>query len=243
VGTYPGDPTGHTRRHRWPGRRLLDDRACLTGVLFVVLTGITWHDLPQQLGYGSGMTCWRRLRDWHAAGIWDQLHQLLISADEKSQLQALSRCHPELSPAPGRVRRVEFEYERHGTLAYFGAYDVHQARLMGRVEPTTGIAPFGRLVDQVMSSEPYASAKRVFWVVDNGSSHAGQASINRMREACPTATLVHLPVHASWLNQIEIVYSVIRRKIIKPAAFADLDALAQRLVEFRVPLQRHRETV
>jgi hypothetical protein len=68
---------------------------------------------------------------------------------------------------------VEFEYERHRTLAYFGAYDVHQARLMGRVEPTTRIAPFGRLVDQVMSSEPYASAKRVFWVVDNGSSHAG----------------------------------------------------------------------
>lgn len=114
----------------------------------------------------------------------------MISADEKSQLQALSRCHPELSPAPGRVRRVEFEYERHGTLACFGAYDVHQARLMGRVEPTTGIAPFGRLVDQVMSSEPYASAKRVFWVVDNGSSHAGQAPINRMREAWPTATLV-----------------------------------------------------
>jgi len=169
-------------------------------------------------------------RVWDGAALGDD--EYVISADEKSQLQALSRCHPELSPAPGRVRRVEFEYERHGTLACFGAYDVHLARLMGRVEPTTGIAPFGRLVDQVMSSEPYASAKRVFWVVDNGSSHAGQASINRMREAWPTATLVHLPVHASWLNQIEIVYSVIQRKIIKPADFADLDALAQRLVEF-----------
>jgi transposase len=170
------------------------------------------------------------------ARVWDGgefgADDYVISADEKSQLQALSRCHPGLGAAPGRVRRVEFEYERHGTLAYFGAYDVHRAQLIGRVEPTTGIAPFGELVAQVMTTEPYASARRVFWVVDNGSSHAGRASIERMRTAWPTATLVHLPVHASWLNQIEIVFSVIQRKVVKPADFADLDALAQRLTDF-----------
>jgi hypothetical protein len=127
---------------------------------------------------------------------------------------------------------VEFEYERHGTLAYFGAYDVHHARLIGQVAPTTGIAPFCELVAKVMTTEPYASARRVFWVVDNGSSHCGQASVTRMSTAWPTATLVHLPVHASWLNQIEIVFSVIQRKVIKPGDFADLDALAQRLVAF-----------
>jgi transposase len=159
--------------------------------------------------------------------------EYVISADEKSQLQAVSRCQPSLRPASGRVARVEFEYERHGTLAYFGGYDVHRAVLMGRVAPSTGIAPFGELVAQVMTSEPYASAKRVFWVVDNGSSHAGKSSVARMRAAWPTATLVHLPVHASWLNQIEIVFSVIQRKVIKPADFADLDALAQRLTDFQ----------
>lgn len=158
--------------------------------------------------------------------------EYVISADEKSQLQALSRCHPGQPPGPGRTRRVEFEYRRHGTLAYFGAYDVHRARLMGRVEPTTGIEPFGALVDQVMTLEPYASAKRVFWVVDNGSSHAGARSIERMSTAWPTAKLVHLPVHASWLNQIEIVFSVIQRKVITPADFADLDALTTRLTAF-----------
>jgi hypothetical protein len=167
---------------------------------------------------------------------WDGVElgpdEYVISADEKSQLQALSRCHPELGCAQGRTRRVEFEYDRHGTLAYFGAYDVHRAHLMGKVEPSTGIVPFTALVEQVMTQEPYASAERVFWVVDNGSSHAGQASINRMRQAWPTATLVHLPVHASWLNQIEIVFSVIQRKIIKPADFADLDVLAARLIAF-----------
>jgi transposase len=156
----------------------------------------------------------------------------VISADEKSQLQALSRCHPSLVGGPGRATRVEFEYERHGTLAYFGAYDVHHARLIGTIAPTTGIAPFAELVTKVMTTEPYASARRVFWVVDNGSSHCGRASITRMSTAWPTATLVHLPVHASWLNQIEIVFSVIQRKVIKPGDFADLDALAERLTAF-----------
>lgn len=156
----------------------------------------------------------------------------VISADEKSQLQALSRCHPSLAAGPGRPTRVEFEYERHGTLAYFGAYDVHHARLIGTIAPTTGITPFAELVAKVMTTEPYASARRVFWVVDNGSSHNGRRSVARMTEARPTATLVHLPVHASWLNQIEIVFSVIQRKVISPRDFAGLDALAARLVAF-----------
>jgi transposase len=156
----------------------------------------------------------------------------VISADEKSQLQALSRCHPSLAAGPGRPTRVEFEYERHGTLAYFGAYDVHHARLMGTIAPTTGIVWFSELVAKVMTTEPYASARRVFWVVDNGSSHNGRRSVVRMSQAWPTATLVHLPVHASWLNQIEIIFSVIQRKVVNPRDFADLDALAERLVAF-----------
>jgi transposase len=159
-------------------------------------------------------------------------HDYVISADEKSQLQALRRCHPELGTAAGRTRRVEFEYDRGGTLAYFGAYDVHLARLFGKVADKTGIVPFMELVEEVMTSEPYRSAANVYWVVDNGSSHNGQRSVERMAAAFPHAKLVHLPVHASWLNQIEIVFSVIQRKVIKPADFADLSALADRLVRF-----------
>jgi len=156
----------------------------------------------------------------------------VISADEKSQLQALHRCHEGLGPGPGRTRRVEFEYERGGTLAYFAAYDVHQARVIGQIAARTGIEPFQNLVAEVMSTEPYASARRVFWVVDNGSSHNGQPSIVRMKKAWPRATLVHLPVHASWLNQVEIYFSILQRKAIKPADFADLDALAERVLGF-----------
>ena len=169
--------------------------------------------------------------------IWDgqplDADEYVLSADEKSQLQALHRRHRDLPPAPGRDRRQEFEYRRGGTLAYLAAYDVHAARVLGRTAPTTGIAPFGELVEQVMSSEPYASARRVFWIGDNGASHNGARSIARMRATWPTACLVHLPIHASWLNQVEIFFSIVQRKVFKPGDFADLDALAARLLAFQ----------
>ncbi|HYN18813.1 MAG TPA: IS630 family transposase, partial [Actinomycetes bacterium] len=133
----------------------------------------------------------------------------VVSADEKTSIQARCRCHPTLPPAMARTMRVEHEYQRGGALAYLAAWDVHQARLFGRCEPTTGIAPFGRLVEQVMTTQPYASARRVFWIVDNGSSHRGRASVERLEGAWPNLRLVHLPIHASWLNQVEIYFSIL----------------------------------
>lgn len=169
-------------------------------------------------------------RRWNGIELGDD--EYVISADEKSQLQALKRRHAETPARPSQPRRIEFEYRRGGTLAYFAAYDVHQARVIGTIAPKTGIAPFTELVEQVMTQEPYASAKRVFWVVDNGSSHAGQASIDRMSQAFPNAVLVHLPVHASWLNQVEIYFSILQRKAITTGDFADLDDLAERILAF-----------
>jgi hypothetical protein len=156
----------------------------------------------------------------------------VVSADEKTSIQARQRCHPTLPPGPGRPERVEHEYERGGALAYLAAWDCHRAKVFGRCEATTGIEPFTRLVDQVMSVEPYASARRVFWVVDNGSSHRGQASIDRLTKKWPNAHLVHVPVHASWLNQVEIYFSVIQRKVLTPNDFADLAEVEQRLLAF-----------
>ncbi|MBN6052441.1 transposase, partial [Nonomuraea sp. RK-328] len=66
------------RRFRHPGRKRLDDRLALQGILFVLHTGIAWEHLPQELGYGSGMTCWRRLAEWNAAGVWQRLHEVLL---------------------------------------------------------------------------------------------------------------------------------------------------------------------
>lgn len=104
--------------------------------------------------------------------------------------------------------------------------------MLGRIAPKTGIVPFTDLVEHVMTTEPYASAKRVFWVVDNGSSHNGQASIDRMNQAWPAAELVHLPIHGSSLNQVEIYFSILQRKAIKPGNFRDLDHLADRVLGF-----------
>ena len=156
----------------------------------------------------------------------------VVCADEKTSIQARCRCHPTLPPGISRLMRVEHEYDRGGALAYLAAYDVHRARVFGRCEDTTGIIPFGRLVDQVMAVEPYASAQRVFWVVDNGSSHRGNASIKRLQGAYDNLRLIHLPVHASWLDQVEIYFSIVQRKVVKPNDFTDLDEIRDRLASF-----------
>jgi transposase len=141
---------------------------------------------------------YQRTRDGRPLGD----DEYVISADEKPGVQARRRIHPALAPGPRRPMRAESEYARGGTLAYLAAYDVHRARVMGRCEPSTGIKPFTALVN-VMNSEPYASARRVFRVVDNGASHRGWTAANRLREAWPNAVMVHLPVHAPWLNQVK----------------------------------------
>ena len=158
--------------------------------------------------------------------------EYVISSDEKTSIQARCRCHPSLAPGQARMMRVNHEYERGGALAYLAAYDVHQARVFGSCAPSTGIVPFMALVEQVMTCEPYASARRVFWVVDNGSSHRGQAAIDRLCRRFPNAVMVHTPVHASWLNQIEVYFSVVQRKVVSPNDFTNLAEIEQRLVDF-----------
>jgi hypothetical protein len=130
--------------------------------------------------------------------------------------------------------RVEHDYRRGGALAYLAAWDVHRGQVIGRCEDTTGIAPFSRLVEQVMTAEPYASARRVFWIVDNGSSHRGAASVRRMASTWPNAQLIHLPTHASWLDQAEIYFSVVQRKALTPNDFTSLDQIRERLAAFEV---------
>ena len=170
--------------------------------------------------------------------VWDgkplSANDYVISADEKTSIQARCRCHPSMAPGKARMMRVSHDYDRGGALAYLAAYDVHQAQIFGRCEATTGIEPFTALVEQVMTAEPYASADRVFWVVDNGSSHRGQKAIDRLAEQFPNAIMVHTPVHASWLNQVEVYFSIIQRKALSPNDFTDLDMIEQRLTRFEV---------
>jgi hypothetical protein len=160
----------------------------------------------------------------------------IISSDEKTSIQARIRIHPTLEPGPNRRRRVEAEYKRGGAWQYLAAWDVQQGRIMGRCEAKTGIEPFGRLVKQVMEHPEYRTPygrsdvrSQVFWVVDNGSSHRGEASVQRMSKAYPNAILVHLPVHASWLNQVEVYFSLLQRKVLTPNDSMDLQELELRI--------------
>jgi len=153
----------------------------------------------------------------------------VLSMDEKTSIQARRRRHEEMPPERKQRRRIEPEYERKGALQYLAAWDVHRGIVLGRCEAKTGIKPFGRLVDQVLKQEPYHDADRLFFVVDNGSSHRGQTSVVRMRRRDKRIILVHTPVHASWLNQVEIYFSIIQRKVLTPNDFATLDAIRLRL--------------
>ena len=144
-------------------------------------------------------------------------------------MQARSRGHPSLDPAPGRPRRIEQEYERGGALQYLAAWDVQRGSVMGRCAPHTGLAPCGRLVLQVREHEPYRSAERGFWVVDNGSSHRGHTAVKRLRKADKNLSLVHTPGHASWLNQVAIYCSLIQRQVLTPNDCASWAEVEQRL--------------
>jgi DDE superfamily endonuclease len=170
-------------------------------------------------------------------GVWEGVpltaSDSVLCADEKTSVQARRRCHPSWPPTSHRPQYVEHEYQRQGAWAYLVAWDVRRAKVFGRCEKKSGIAPFDRLVAQVMSQEPYRSARRVFWIMDNGSGHRGQKAIARLRTQWPTLVPVHTPIHASWLNQVEIYFSIVQRKVLTPNDFASLGELDDRLLRFQ----------
>jgi transposase len=163
----------------------------------------------------------------------------VICVDAKPSIQARARCHTTGPPGRGRPVRVEHEYERAGALALLAALDVRTGKVFASCPPTTGIAPFMTLMGQVMSHEPYHSAPRVFVIVDNGSDHRGKKAIRRLRDAYPNAIMIHTPVHASWLNQAEIVFSIVQKKILSPSDFAATAQLAATLLAF---IDRYNQT-
>jgi hypothetical protein len=169
-------------------------------------------------------------RVWKGRRLGDD--DFVISADEKTSIQARSRKHPLVPTRPGLPTKVEHEYTRLGAWAYLAAWDVHRARIFGRCEAHSTIAAFDRLVAQTMERRPYRNAHRVLWIVDNGTTHRGEASARRLQSQYPNLVLVHGPVHASWLNQIEIYFSILQRKALTPSDFASLSDLSSRIHAF-----------
>jgi len=174
---------------------------------------------------------------WQGAALSPR--DCVLCADEKTSIQARRRRHVTLAAAPRRPIRVEHEYRRLGAWAYLAAWDVRRAQVYGRCERRSNIAAFDRLVAQVMRQRPYRCAPRVFWIMDNGTTHRGARCVARLQKRWPNLIPVHTPVHASWLNQVEIYFSVLQRKALTPNDFRSLSELEQRLLSF----QSHYEQV
>ena len=148
----------------------------------------------------------------------------VLSFDAKPSIQARGRVHATLPAAPGRPVRVEHEYERHGALALLAGLDVHTGQGV-RLHPGRP-RESSRSWTSSARSWPGRSTRtrpRVFVVVDNGSDHRGKKAADRLRKAHPNAVMIHTPVHASWLNQIEIFFSVIQKKVVSPNDFPSLE--------------------
>jgi len=229
---------------RWSASELA--REALTREIVEQISGVTvWRWLSQDAIKPWQHRSWIFPRDPRFAekagpildlyeGRWqgERLHpgDYVVCADEKPSIQARRRKHPTLPAAPGHRRGQRVE--RKGALCYLAAWDARRAKLFDRCALKDGIAAFDALVEQFMSQPPYSRAQRVFVVVDNGSAHRGQRSIDRLQGSWPNLKLIHTPVHASWLNQAEIYFSVAQRKVLTPNDFADLDALEQHLLAF-----------
>ena len=170
------------------------------------------------------------------AGFWEGQRlgpdEFVLSADEKT-IQILRRKHDGLPPIPGHTRLVEFEYERLGTIAYHAVWDVLRGKLFGRIAPNTCIATFNQLIDSVMILAPYHNSGRTFWIVDGGCAHHPNTFPARLQAMYPNAIAVPLPTHSSWLNQIEIVFSIVHRKVLTPMDVVDEETLSKRILDFQ----------
>lgn len=230
------------------GREQIAEEAIQRGIVASISGATVWRWLHADAIRPWCYRSWIRPRDPHfeekAGRVLDLYHgtwegealgpnDYVICADEKTSIQARKRVIPTVPPTPGHAGRVEHEYERRGALAYLAAWDVKQAKVLGICRAKTGIKSFHSLVDFVMKQEPYRSARRVFWVTDNGSSHRGQPAINRLLQWYPNAILVHTPIHASWLNQVEIYFSVVQRAVLTPNDFENLHEVETRLISFQ----------
>jgi hypothetical protein len=228
--------------------------ACQTGLVASISNSTVWRWLHEDAIRPWQHRCWIFPRDPEFATkagrildlyerTWDgkalREDEFVLSADEKTSIQARRRRHTTLPPQAAQPMKVEFEYTRCGAWSYLAALDVHRAKLFGRCEHKSGIAPFERLVAQVMAQPPYRDARRVFWILDNGTSHRGAPCVARLQTRYPHLVPVHGPVHASWLNQIEIYFSIVQRKALTPNDFSSLAAVEERLLAF----QRYYETI
>lgn len=173
---------------------------------------------------------WVRVRDVCGLYLNPPEHALVLSVDEKTSVQAKSRKHPDQPPRHGRLRRREFEYVRHGTASLFAALDVHTGEVLA--EPIPGknnSVNFCGFLDDIERSVDPALAIHV--VLDNGSSHVSKHT-RAWFAAHPRWHVHYTPPHASWVNQVELFFSILQRKVITNGDFASRDDLISKMLHF-----------
>ena len=146
-------------------------------------------------------------RMWDGKPLGD--NEYVISADEKTSIQARCRCHPTLPPGVARTMRATTTTTAAARWPTWPGYDVLRAQVFGRCEQSTGIEPFHRLVAQGHGTPTLRIRRRVFWIVDNGSSHRAQAAIDRLTQSSPTR---------SWRRYTSPYSDVVRARIVLYAA-------------------------
>jgi hypothetical protein len=156
----------------------------------------------------------------------------VLSADEITGLQALSRAHAGTPPAAGRRARQEFEYERHGTLCYAAFLETRTGRVYGKTSEGSCIESFEAALEHCLTQPHTRHWERIFLILDHGPSHHPNTSPARLAALDPRIITVHLPTHSSWLNQVEIYFSILVRKALTPRDFPSVTALRTQIQRF-----------
>ncbi|MFC4986845.1 IS630 family transposase [Saliphagus infecundisoli] len=176
----------------------------------------------------AGRVCDLYTGKWEDEPLTDR--DVIICADEKTGIQARSRR--KTPPGPGKSVRIGHQYDRHGTTIYQAAFIAGTGGVIGHCVDRNTRANFETLVEKVMADPICRSADRVFWIVDNGSAHHPATFRWWLKKQYPTAIGLHLPTGASWLNQIELYFSVLTRKSLTGESFHSVDAVENRITEF-----------
>jgi len=165
-------------------------------------------------------------------GVRLTIADIVLCADEVCGLQVIERVFRTATKL-GQVMRMDFEYKRHGTITMHVARDIRTGQVYYKFPKRSTKAEFQKFVKFVMKQEPFKSAARVFWVVDNGGCHHPNTFGPWLAQMWPgKAIAVHTPVHASWLNQVEIFFSIMVRKALTPRDFPTKMAMKQAIVDW-----------
>jgi hypothetical protein len=159
--------------------------------------------------------------------------EYVLSFDQKTSIQARARKYPTVPPGRQHPPLVEHEYARQGALNLLACLDVHSGQVWSRCYRRKRRAEVEAFVNELFASPPYASAQQLHLVLDNGSSQHPSTFPRWIQQQHPKVQLHYLPTHASWLNQIELYFSIVQRKVLIPNDFRDLEYLEQRLMEFQ----------